>query len=363
MIAKEYGTPFLLYDEKGLVDCAESLFSWCSAIAKPELYLPMRYCMPPVPLDALLRLGVGVRCETSRELQAALDAGVPGDKIRYAARWLPKGLAAQLRELDAILLLLLPTARPDIVPRRVELAIRAADFRTTPLLPACAKYGDGFSFSTLCEIAPELSGKGAETLGLLLPFDGNAPATTFMPTAAETLMRAARMLWENCGLDVPHIDLGGALGLNYHHFNLPFDAYTAVRDTCAVIASADRAFTVSLSPWRQMLETNGVYVATILETCEGRAKTLVTDADPLLLDAPRRDRFRHAEIAGHEDGWELCSFVGLRGDAGGRVMENCWLQRPRKGDFVMLRDMGCSARGESGTRVLTLCADGSIRAS
>ena len=101
-IAAEYGTPFLLYDEKGLGISAKSLFLSCAAAPDASFYLPVRHCMPPMPFEVLSRCGVGVRCETPAELRDALSLGVPGDRIRYAARFLPAGVDTLLRELDEV---------------------------------------------------------------------------------------------------------------------------------------------------------------------------------------------------------------------------------------------------------------------
>lgn len=360
-IAAEYGTPFLLYDEKGLGISAKSLFSWCAAAPDTSFYLPIRCCMPPMPFSVLSRCGVGVRCETPAELRDALSLGVPGDRIRYAARVLPCGVDTLLRELDATLQILLPTAVPKIVPRRVELACGADALRQT----ARKTDGDGLTLEELHIIAPELLRRGAQELGLLFPLDGNAPTTDFMPKALDAMLAAAETLREVCGDAITQLDLGFSLGRNYHRFAEPFDAGSPLRAVCEKLKAQPHRYTLSLCPDRQLPEPNGLYVTRVLACCDREhAIAVVTDADPAQLDAPRGDRHRHAVVVSQRrKDLRLCRLVGLSGEKNGRLLERCWMQNPVRGDLIVLRDMGCALRKGSGVHRLCLHEDGSVTAT
>lgn len=110
-IAETYGTPVFVYDEATLLKRAGEVLAFPNAFG-----LTARYAMKALPTAAIIRLltdaGLHIDASSGYEVERAMRAGVPADRIQLTAQELPENLAnlldqgirfcaCSLRQLDS----------------------------------------------------------------------------------------------------------------------------------------------------------------------------------------------------------------------------------------------------------------------
>lgn len=84
-IAEEYGTPFYIYDQKGIEDNINNFkksFSWCSNFYK---YFAVKATPNPWILKLLHNMGIGADCSSMAELILAEAVGLKGKEIVFSS--------------------------------------------------------------------------------------------------------------------------------------------------------------------------------------------------------------------------------------------------------------------------------------
>ena len=102
-IAAVYGTPFHLYDEKGISDNVKRLqkaFSWSSDFHE---YFAVKATPNPWIMKSLKKLGVGADCSSMAELILAETVGITGEEIVFSSNDTPDEEFLKAHELGAII--------------------------------------------------------------------------------------------------------------------------------------------------------------------------------------------------------------------------------------------------------------------
>ena len=100
-IAKSYPTPFYIYDEKGIRDCAERVkdaFSWNPAYKE---FFAIKATPNPVLISMLHEYGFGVDCSSKAELMLAEALGITGRDIMFSSNDTPEEEMAYAVKLGA----------------------------------------------------------------------------------------------------------------------------------------------------------------------------------------------------------------------------------------------------------------------
>ena len=100
--AREFPTPFYLYDEAGIRKTARDLkaaFSWAPSFQE---YFAVKALPNPRILDIFRQEGCGVDCSSECELLLAEKCGFGGDEIMFSANALPPAEYDHARALGAI---------------------------------------------------------------------------------------------------------------------------------------------------------------------------------------------------------------------------------------------------------------------
>ena len=88
-VAQQYGTPFHIYDEKGIHDNMKRLqkaFSWNPNFHE---YFAVKATPNPWIMKSLKELGVGADCSSMAELVLAESVGITGDQIVFSSNDTP----------------------------------------------------------------------------------------------------------------------------------------------------------------------------------------------------------------------------------------------------------------------------------
>lgn len=339
-LAEEHGTPLVVY-------CEETIRARVRAYreAAPDAHLV--YGTKAFPNVAILRLladlGVGADVSTRGELEFALRAGMPGerlvvhgnnksdDELRAAAV-----AGAGLVVLDAL----------EEIQRATAAGVHRVLVRVTPGVVAetheAIRTGhEGSKFGLAPDVAVEAMNAaraaGLDVAGLHVHVGSQLPG----PDAAlEAIDRLADL-----GVEPDMLDLGGGLGIRH----APDDPELAIAPFVrALLERVDGAFpkrpTVILEPGRSLVGQAGVTLYRVGVVKEAGATTFVA-IDGGVSDNPRPQLYgaRYtALLANRADEQPTGSFsvAGKHCESGDVLIQHVSLPRPRRGDLLAVPATG-----------------------
>jgi diaminopimelate decarboxylase len=220
--AKQFPTPFHLYDEQGLRKRARALnaaFAWCRDFRE---YFAVKALPNPAILRILKEEGCGLDCSSATELTLAKACGFRGGEVILSANAMPPEELAQARELGAYINLddisdigLLRThgGIPECVCLRYNPGGEFSIGNTIMGNPGEAKYG--FTPEQLKEGLAILKKEGVTAFGLHAFLSSNTTDTSYFPNLAELLLSLGKELAAETGLRFAFIDLSGGVGIPY----------------------------------------------------------------------------------------------------------------------------------------------------
>ncbi len=283
-LAKRFGTPLYVYSGDGFVD---HYAAFASALS--ELDCVVHYAVKANSslgvLCLLARQGAGADIVSGGEMKRALIAGIAPSKIVFSGvgktdneirMALQAGIgqinaesAAELRHISQIAA---ETGHQAPVALRVNVNVDPGSHVKISTGQRSTKFGipvaDGEAamlYRQLCS-DPNLTPQGlavhiGSQLRELEPFEH----------AYQELLVLADLLRAE-GLDVPMLDLGGGLGVDYEGGTTPdFDAYGQM----VTRIFADRAYKLGFEPGRSIAADNGVFLTKTLFVKKGEDKRFI----------------------------------------------------------------------------------------
>ncbi|MEX1095471.1 MAG: diaminopimelate decarboxylase [Planctomycetales bacterium] len=228
-IAREFPTPFHIYDERGIRENARRLnaaFAWNPGFRE---YFAVKATPNPHLLKILAEEGFGGDCSSLAELVLCERVGIAGEAIMFTSNDTPAGDFAKARALGAIVNL------DDIT--HIECLERAAGlpellcFRYNPGplregnviigKPEDAKYG--LTREQLFEAYRIAKKRGVKRFGLHTMVASNELNPDFFVETARMLFDLAVELAETCDVRLEFVNLGGGIGIPYRPEQQPVD--------------------------------------------------------------------------------------------------------------------------------------------
>ena len=227
-IARQYPTPFHLYDEKGIRENARALykaFSWNPGFRE---YFAVKATPHPQILKILKEEGCGTDCSSLTELMMAQRCGFHGEEIMFSSNDTPAEEFHLAQELGATINL------DDIthvdflkntlgyIPKRISCRYNPGGTFTLGASeegfqvmdnPGDAKYG--MTRPQMTEAFLRLKELGAEEFGIHAFLASNTISNDYYPALAAILFRMAVELKEETGCHITFINLSGGIGVPY----------------------------------------------------------------------------------------------------------------------------------------------------
>ena len=221
-IAAKYGTPFHIYDEKGMLDNVkrfQKAFSWNPNFHE---YFAVKATPNPWIMKSLKTLDVGSDCSSMAELVLAESVGIKGGEIVFSANDTPDEEFIKAHELGAIINLddvsnLDDLERLQIVPERIcfrynpgpELTRGNAIIGT----PEEAKYG--MTYDQLMTCVDWAKKKGISYIGIhTMVISAELELPGLLGTIS-MMCDLANDIRDKKGITVDFIDFGGGIGIPY----------------------------------------------------------------------------------------------------------------------------------------------------
>ncbi len=354
-IAQQYGTPFYLYDERGIRENARGLlkaFAWNPGFRE---YFAVKATPTPAILKIMKEEGCGLDCSSYTELMLAEAVGfggsdimfssnvTPAEDFRYAAKL---GATINLDDYTHIDFLNGLVGIPELVSLRYNPGGTFEIHDNVMDNPGEAKYG--MTYEQLRDGIKKLAGLGAKRFGIHAFLASNMRQNEYYPKVAAILFETAVRLREETGADIAFINLSGGVGVAYRPKEEPADI--------AVIGEGVRkAFEEILAPagmgnvaiytelGRYMLAPYGILVARAIHEKHIYKEYIGLDACAANLMRPAMyGAYHHITVAGKEDA-PRDHFYDI---TGGLCENNDKFARDRKlpkidiGDLIVIHDAG-----------------------
>lgn len=350
---KALPTPFYYYDVKLLQDTLDMIKAEAGKYDFHVHYAVKANANPRI-LSIIAENGLGADCVSGGEVQAALDAGFPSDKIVFAgvgkADWeINLGLdndifcfnvesAVELQIIDEL---------AAVKNKVASVALRInpeVDAHTHAKITTGMKENKfGINLSQLGQVLDNLANlKHVKLIGIHFHIGSQI---TDMSAFRNLVIRLNDIQddLEARGIRIENVNFGGGLGIDYYHPNhLPipaFDNYFAVFNKLLKVRPGQQ---IHFEPGRSVVAQCGTLISKVLYVKEGETKKFaILDAGFTELIRPAMyDAYHRIENISSDEGLELYDVVGPiceSSDVFGKEVE---LNKAHRGDLIALRSAG-----------------------
>jgi diaminopimelate decarboxylase len=227
-IAEHFGTPFHIYDEKGIRETADLLYDTFKDVPNFREY----YAVKALPNLSILKImndvGFGFDCSSITELVLSRRAGGSGTDIMFTSNNTSPddfNMAHQdggcILNLDDITLLDKVPDMPELLSFRYNPGDRRTVSNGIIGEPLEAKYG--VSHEQLIEAYKKAKDMGVKEFGLHAMLASNELNYKFMVETTQMLLDLVALLKEKAGVTIKFINIGGGLGIPYKPEDSPLD--------------------------------------------------------------------------------------------------------------------------------------------
>ena len=383
-IAKEYPTPFHLYDEKGIRENARALkeaFSWNPGFKE---YFAVKATPNPFILKILQDMGCGTDCSSETELMLSKACGFTGHDIMFSSNDTPPEEFKMADELGAIINLddfthiACVEKVLDTFPETMSCRFNPGGlFRISNDImdnPGDSKYG--MTEEQLTEAFRILKDKGVKHFGIHAFLASNTVTNEYYPLLAKILFEMAVRVKNAAGVHIAFINLSGGIGIPYRPDQEPNDIRVigdgvrkVYEEVLVPAGMGDVAIFTELG--RFMLGPYGALVTRAIHEKHTYKEYIGVDACAVNLMRPAMyGAYHHITVMGKENA--PCDH---KYDVTGSVSENNeefavdrMLPEIQMGDLLFIHDtgahgfsMGYNYNGKLRSAELLLQEDGSVR--
>ncbi|MDH6357664.1 diaminopimelate decarboxylase [Parabacteroides sp. PF5-9] len=346
-------TPFYYYD----VDLLQETLDFAKTEADKysfHLHYAVKANANPRILSIISGYGMGADCVSGGEIQAALDAGFPAQKIVFAgvgkADWeINLGLdhdifcfniesAAELAIINE-----LATAKGKIASIALRINPEVDAHTHIKITTGMKENKFGINLSMVGQVLEELKTlKNVRLIGIHSHIGSQITDMSAFRNLAIRFNEIQDEL-EEMGVVVEHINFGGGLGVDYYHPNhIPtpaFDNYFAVFHKLLRIRPGQQ---VHFEPGRSITAQCGSLISKVLYIKEGEVKKFaILDAGfTELLRPAMYDAYHRMENISNDDPVEIYDVVGPICESSDVFGKDVELNKAHRGDLIALRSAG-----------------------
>ena len=350
---KHLETPFYYYDMELLHETLQVIKNESGKYGY-HVHYAVKANANPYILSTIAAQGLGADCVSGGEVQAALDAGFPADKIVFAgvgkADWeINLGLdrdifcfnVESLAELEVINQLAAEKGKVARVALRINPEV---DAHTHAKITTGMKENKfGINLSLLNRVLDRMAQmKSVRLIGIHAHIGSQITDMSAFRNLAIRINEIQDEL-ESRGLTVENLNFGGGLGIDYYHPNhipIPaFDNYFAVFKKLLQLRPGQQ---VHFEPGRSVVAQCGTLISRVLYVKEGEVKKFaILDAGFTELIRPAMyDAYHRIENISSDEPVEIYDVVGPICESSDVFGKDIELNEVHRGDFIALRSAG-----------------------
>lgn len=381
--ARQFGTPFHLYDEAGIrrqVRELKAAFAWAPNFRE-------HYAVKALPNPHILAImkeeGIGADCSSYAELLLAEAVGMNGGEICFTsnntpaeefAKALSLGATVNLDDFSHIDFLEKSCGLPELLSFRYNPGAERAGGNAIIGKPEEAKYG--MTHEQILQAVEVCQNKGVKRFGLHTMIVSNELAADYLVGTATMMFDLAVEIKEKFGVSVEFINLGGGLGLAYRPEEADLDV-AAVGEGIRLeyerlmVPAGLGEVGLAMESGRLMTGPHGVLVTRAVHTKDIYRHYIGVDACMAHLMRPALyGSYHHITVLGKHD-WPLdhtYDVVGSLCENNDKFAINRSLPEIAVGDLLVIHDsgahglaMGFNYNGKLRCQELLLQETGEIR--
>lgn len=376
-IAAEFGTPFHIYDETGILETCDRLNQAFAPIEGFKEYFAVKALPNPTIMGMLKDKGFGFDCSSVPEIALARKVGGRGEEIMFTSNNTSRAQFAAAMDESAIiniddisLLDKLPSV-PELICFRYNPGAKRSG-NTIIGNPVEAKYGVS---DTQIQLAYQKAmDMGMKRFGIHTMLASNELNFQYMVDTADMLLGIIQDLSDQLGIRFEFINIGGGLGIPYKPDAAPFDLESMARGITASFAAfrerngwGPKLF---MESGRFITGPHGVLVTSVINHKEIYRNYVGVDASMSALMRPGMyEAYHHIHILGKEKALPLktVDVVGALCENNDKFAVQRDLPQTSEGDILIIHDtgahghaMGFNYNGHLRPKELLLKTDGSV---
>lgn len=375
-IVEHYGTPFHLYDEKGIRKTGQNLLDAFSGVDFFREYFAVKALPNPAILKIMQEIGFGFDCSSIAELEMSRQVGGRGEEIMFTSNNTSEKEfnAAEadggcILNLDDISLL----DKVPVIPELICFRYNPGERRTGNSIignPLEAKYG--VAHEQLIEAYRKAKELGIKRFGLHTMLASNELNHAYMVETARMLLD--RIDWIAGELDITFdfINIGGGLGIPYRPEEKPLDVASMGKEIAELFKvfknNHGYAPKLYLESGRFITGPHGVLVTTAINRKETYRTYVGVDSCMSALMRPGMyGAYHHISVHNKQGKYEVVDVVGSLCENNDKFAIQRPLPKIEDGDIITIHDtgahgqaMGFNYNGKVRPKELLLREDGSV---
>ncbi len=375
-IVEHYGTPFHIYDEKGMRETGQVLIDAFSGIPGFREYYAVKALPNPEILKIMFSMGFGADCSSIAELRLSRETGATGEEIMFTSNNTSPAEFATAEADGGCVLNLDDISLIDKIPNMPELIC----FRYNPGerrsgnaiigTPVEAKYG--VSHDQLLDAYAKAKARGCKRFGLHTMLASNELNYAYMVETARALLERAEWISSQLDISFEFINIGGGLGIPYRPEEEPLDIDSMAKEITGLfeVFKEHNGYMPKLfiESGRYMTGPHGVLVATAINRKEIYRTYVGVDACMSALMRPGMyGAYHHIEVLGKAGNDEVVDVAGSLCENNDKFAIQRPLPRVDDGDILIIHDtgahghsMGFTYNGKVRPKELLLRENGSV---
>jgi diaminopimelate decarboxylase len=378
-----FGTPFHIFDERGIIVTGENLKNDFREIPGFQEFFAVKALPNPAILKIMRRLGFGLDCSSPSELMLARRNGFRGEDIMFSSNDTSVELFKLALADDGCILNIDDITMIDRVPKFPELIC----FRYNPGerrtgnqiigIPLEAKYG--LRHDQIIEAYKRALARGAGRFGLHTMIISNERDYRYMVETVRMLLEVMGMVTESLGIKFEFFNISGGVGIPYRPEDKLFDMPALAREAKVLMEKFEQKYRylprLFTEFGRYMTGPHGVLVVTVINRMSKYREYVGVDTSTMSAN-PRpaiyETAYHHITVIdpagspkrGHE---ETVDVVGPLCENNDKFARQRLLPKTKVGDIMVQHDTGAHSPAMTGNyngwtrpQELLLCLDGSV---
>ena len=375
-IVAHFGTPFHIYDEKGIKLTCNELNRAFSGIPGFREFFAVKALPNPSVMQILRTQGFGFDCSSIPELKLSRRLGASGGDIMFTSANTSQeeymealGEEGCLLNLDDISFVAKVPKMPELICFRYNPGSR----RTGNSIignPVEAKYG--VAHDQILEAYRRAIARGAARFGLHSMLASNERKYSYMVETARMLLELAEWISAELSIQFEFINIGGGLGIPYRPEENRLDIQSMAREITALFdAFKERhgyAPKMYMESGRYITGPHGILVTRAINRKEIYRNYVGVDACMSALMRPGMyGAYHHITVAGKSGAEEIVDVMGSLCENNDKFAIQRSLPATQDGDILLIHDtgahgiaMGFNYNGKLRPKELLLREDGAV---
>ena len=377
-ISDHFGTPFHLYDEKGIMETGNKLKYAFANVKGFKEYFAVKALPNPFIMKIMHTMGFGFDCSSSSEIILARNIGATGENIMFTSNnttaeqfELVASNGGCILNLDDISLVAKVPEMPDLICFRYN---PGPDRTGNKIIgnPVESKYG--VTTAQIKDAYKAAMDRGAKLFGMHTMLASNELKYEYMVETVQMLLQRVEDVSDSLNIKFEFINIGGGFGIPYRPGEKPLDMDSLGRETADLMAEFERKKgwvpKLFMESGRYITGPHGVLVTRVINHKDIYRKYIGVDASMSALMRPGMyNAYHHIHVPGKENAIkrEIVDVTGSLCENIDKFAVQRDLPKTIDGDLLIIHDtgahghsMGFNYNGILRPKELLLKRDGSV---